>query len=66
MSKSKKPPLGLIPEFIFEEDRQYDRITQIIDAMQRYADADKEIPSKWVKELGKRVSSYRASRLPQK
>ncbi len=65
MSKSKKPPVGLIPEFVFEEDRQYDRITQIIDAMQRYADADEDIPSEWIKELSKRVELYRSSIPPQ-
>lgn len=42
-----KPPLGLTPRYVHEARRASD----IIQAMQRYLHAEKEIPREWVKEL---------------
>lgn len=44
---SKKPPLGLRPRYIAEEMR----IREIEDAVARYKNADKVVPSEWVDEL---------------
>lgn len=44
---SKKPPLGLRPRYIAEEMR----IREIEDAVARYKNADKIVPSEWVDEL---------------
>ena len=55
----KKPPLGLVPEFIFEEDRQYDRLQQIFEAMARYCEEGKEIPKEWVTEGYRRLEQHR-------
>jgi hypothetical protein len=41
-----KPPIGLKPQHIHEQDRMKD----IMDAMQRYGDATKPIPANWVRE----------------
>jgi hypothetical protein len=43
----KKPPLGLIPKEIFQQNRALD----IIAAMDRYVRADKPIPRAWITEL---------------
>lgn len=47
LQNTKKPPLGLTPHFIWIEQR----IEDIIKAMDRYREADKEIPKKWYFEL---------------
>lgn len=50
-----KPPLGLIPEDIYEIQSNTERMAMIIEAMRRYAEAEKPIPIKWVNELEKRI-----------
>ncbi len=42
-----KPPLGLVPKFI----RNKQRVTEILDAMERYSYQRFPIPTEWVKEL---------------
>jgi hypothetical protein len=42
-----KPPLGLRPRFIVAKLR----IQEILEAMQRYVEADKAIPDEWRTEL---------------
>lgn len=42
-----KPPLGLMPSFIWNHKRRMD----IIDAMNRYSEAEKKIPDEWIEEL---------------
>lgn len=46
-----KPPLGLIPRKIYLEKVNHHRINDILDAMKRYCDAEKDIPVEWAKEL---------------
>jgi hypothetical protein len=41
------PPVGLVPRFIRLEQRN----TEIYEAMQRYAEAEKPVPLAWVLEL---------------
>lgn len=55
-----KPPIGLIPEIVFEEDRQYERIIHITEAMGRYATSEVPIPEQWTIELNRRIDAYRA------
>lgn len=43
---NKRPPLGLKPEFIHNEQR----IAEIRDAIQRYLDAGEAIPISWIAE----------------
>ena len=47
--KSIKPPLGLLPKHIWEEQRVWD----IAEAMERYRLAGKEIPQEWITEDNK-------------
>jgi hypothetical protein len=54
----EKPPIGLMPEVIFEGNRLYERIVQIQEAIARYADAGKPIPPEWAEELGRRITNY--------
>lgn len=46
-----KPPLGLTPKSIWEEQMQHQRRQDIHAAMQRYIEAGKEIPNEWLEEL---------------
>ena len=48
----KKPPLGLKPRWIHEQQRRQ----EIISAMERYSNADVPIPMEWIEEL-KELSS---------
>jgi len=49
------PPLGLAPKWVW----QTNRITQIIEAMNRYITADLEIPIRWVEEYNELVADVR-------
>jgi hypothetical protein len=44
---AKKPPLGLIPKWLWLEKRKAD----VESAIKRYSDAKMNIPSSWVNEL---------------
>ena len=43
----RKPPLGLTPKYIWDSQRLFD----IINAIHRYAQAEKPVPGEWVDEL---------------
>lgn len=43
----QKPPIGLKPKNIHNEERR----KEIISAMRRYDDAGMDIPSEWIEEL---------------
>lgn len=47
MSELKRPPLGIMPRFIWLEHRLQD----LHEAMKRYVEADKRIPSEWMAEV---------------
>lgn len=47
----EKPPLGLTPRFIRDEQR----IDEIVSAIERYITARKEIPSAWIEEYNELV-----------
>ena len=44
-----KPPLGLIPKWIRQEERQ----KEICQAIIRYFNANKKIPIEWIEEFNK-------------
>lgn len=50
-----KPPLGLMPKDIAEKLFNDSRIRDIIEAMHRYYEADKDIPEAWRFELKERL-----------
>lgn len=43
----KQPPLGIEPRW----SHDYRRVKEILDAIERYTDANMSIPKNWVKEL---------------
>lgn len=43
----EKPPIGLMPRPIHE----LKRITDIIEAMERYSEAQMPVPKEWIEEL---------------
>jgi len=54
----EKPPIGLMPEKLFDEeiDKMINaRIFEILQAMERYSKEEKIIPLEWIYELNKRI-----------
>jgi len=49
--KTKKPPMGLMPKKLWDEQRYYD----VCAAITRYYQAGMKIPIKWIKEYNKFV-----------
>ena len=47
VTELEKPPIGLRPKYVLD----YERKTEILDAMERYANAGVPIPMEWVTEL---------------
>lgn len=47
MENSQKPPVGLEPRYIHDGKR----IDDILNAIERYTDANMSIPKTWVDEL---------------
>lgn len=43
----ERPPIGLVPKTLHDRMRTF----SIIDAMERYASANKPVPVEWVHEL---------------
>lgn len=41
-----KPPIGLMPKFLWDSER----LADIISAINRYLQAEKEIPLEWINE----------------
>lgn len=50
-----KPPLGIAPRNIAEQMFNESRIREIVEAMNRYYDADMPIPQAWTEELKERL-----------
>lgn len=48
----KKPPLGLVPRYIRDEQRA----REIIDAILRYIDNGRPVPHEWIDELAERTT----------
>jgi len=46
-TKNQKPPIGIIPKWLHNEQRQQ----QLMAAIIRYADAGRTIPVEWVTEF---------------
>ena len=47
MEENKKPPLGITPRWLHDSQR----FGEILEAIERYTDANMSIPKSWVKEL---------------
>lgn len=54
MSELEKPPLGLEPRWVHDSRRAKD----ILDAIERYTDANMSIPKTWVEELQDLFNAY--------
>lgn len=48
--KSEKPPLGLTPKKVNKELNRKSRLKDVYEAINRYLQAEKSIPSEWVDE----------------
>jgi len=54
VSELKKPPLGLEPRWVHDSRR----VEDILDAIERYTDANMSIPKAWVEELKDLFNAY--------
>ncbi len=50
-----KPPLGIMPFYVWKSVCNKQRIIDLTDAMFRYADKKREIPLDWVLEHNKLI-----------
>ena len=51
--KCEKPPLGVMPKYIWDKKR----LSDLASAIQRYIDAEKAIPKEWVGEYNELISA---------
>ena len=51
MKRLKKPPLGIKPQFLVDEER----ITLLKEAIQRYMDANYPVPQEFIEEYNEKV-----------
>lgn len=58
---SLKPPLGIIPEVIWNERRIWD----ILDAIRRYVQVGKSCPVEWLDELENLLQKNQKMRCPE-
>lgn len=54
--KIKKPPLGIRPKWLVEEEYKSNRITEINDAIKRYLNESAKIPLKWIEEYNELIN----------
>jgi hypothetical protein len=54
--KVEKPPLGLEPEKYHTARQNYERIKDIVEAIDRYTDASQPCPKVWITELKQRLT----------
>jgi hypothetical protein len=57
--KSKKPPIGIVPEYIFEEQKNKERINDLTEAIKRFTDENRSVPKVWMTELKTRLIDQR-------
>ena len=53
--KCEKPPLGVMPKYIWDKKR----LSDLTSAIQRYIDAEKAIPKEWVDEYNELISALK-------
>lgn len=46
INRIKKPPVGLMPKYIWDEQRH----EEVKDAIRRYLSEDCQIPTEWIEE----------------
>lgn len=46
MDRAIKPPLGIVPKFIWKEQR----LMKLREAIDRYLDANQRVPIEWIEE----------------
>lgn len=51
----KKPPIGVKPRFIFEEEMKRRRIIDLTAAVRRYLDEQLPIPIEWISEYNEHL-----------
>lgn len=59
---SVKPPIGLIPEWIHEDMKNRERLFDICGAIDRYRQANMQIPGEWMLELERRLTAENRDR----
>jgi hypothetical protein len=52
MDSPEKPPIGLMPKYVWQQKVQHERLLDVLNAVLRYSLAGKTIPEEWLAELG--------------
>lgn len=47
----EKPPLGVEPRYAFETRMRFERMKELVKAMDRYIEKDILVPEEWAQEL---------------
>lgn len=55
--KCEKPPLGVMPKYIWDKKR----LSDLTSAIQRYIGAEKAIPKEWVDEYNELISALESN-----
>lgn len=55
---SPKPPLGITPRYIYQELCERQRLVDLKQAIQRYIDADFQIPNDWINEYNMILKNF--------
>ena len=59
--QAKKPPLGLIPKWVYDRNSNIERLHEVRSAMARFYDAELEIPVWWIEEYNELLKSTNES-----
>lgn len=55
MKRAIKPPLGIVPKFIWKEQR----LMNLREAIDRYLDANLKVPVTWIEEYNELLEDIR-------
>lgn len=53
-----KPPIGIMPEYIFRSKQNVDRVVNLCETILRYANAGRPVEAKWLDELSRRATAW--------
>jgi hypothetical protein len=56
---SQKPPIGLMPEYLYYEQIKRERLNDVRGAIARYYDAELKIPIQWIQEYNDLIEYFK-------
>jgi len=55
---AEKPPIGVMPESVWNWHQRRNRMIELMQAMLRYSEAGKPVPVAWCEELMRRIEEH--------